>query len=164
MTTLAFATDRLPAGRREQIATRVIFLVVGIVMAGFAPLVPLAKLRLGLDEGALGLLLLCLGLGSIFAMPITGILTARWGCRAVIAVASVIMIGAFPFLAVADSWLSMAVAIAVFGASLGTVDVAMNIQAVMVGRCRARPSPPECSSLRQPCPGRRRRRRWRAPC
>src|SRR4051812_42617385 len=94
VTTLAFATDRVPSGRREQIATRVIFLVVGIVMAGFAPLVPLAKLRLGLDEGALGLLLLCLGLGSILAMPITGILTAKWGCRAVIAVASVIMIGA----------------------------------------------------------------------
>lgn len=139
MTTLAFATDRVLSGRREQIATRVIFLVVGIVMAGFAPLVPLAKARLGLDEGALGMLLLCLGLGSILAMPITGILTAKWGCRSVIAVASVIMIGAFPFLAVADSWFSMAVAIATFGASLGTVDVAMNIQAVMVERDSGRP-------------------------
>ncbi|WP_055049185.1 MFS transporter [Devosia sp. A16] len=132
-------SDRLPSARREQIATRVIFLVVGIVMAGFAPLVPLAKLRLGLDEGALGLLLLCLGLGSILAMPITGILTARWGCRAVITVASLIMIGAFPFLAIADNWFAMAAAIAIFGASLGTVDVAMNIQAVMVERDSGRP-------------------------
>jgi predicted MFS family arabinose efflux permease len=139
VTATIIASDRILSARREQIATRVIFLVVGIVMAGFAPLVPLAKLRLGLDEGALGLLLLCLGLGSILAMPITGILTAKWGCRAVIAVASVIMIGAFPFLAIADSWLGMAIAIAVFGASLGTVDVAMNIQAVMVERDSGRP-------------------------
>lgn len=139
MTTLAFAADRTPSGRREQIATRVIFLVVGIVMAGFAPLVPLAKARLGLDEGALGLLLLCLGLGSILAMPVTGALTAKWGCRPVIAAASVITIGAFPFLAIADSWLVMAITIVIFGASLGTVDVAMNIQAVMVERDSGKP-------------------------
>lgn len=139
MTAPALVAERLPSARREQVATRVIFLVVGIVMAGFAPLVPLAKQRLALDEGALGLLLLCLGLGSILAMPITGILTARWGCRSVIAVASIVMIAAFPFLAVADSWLAMAAAIAIFGASLGTVDVAMNIQAVMVERDSGRP-------------------------
>lgn len=139
MTTASLTLDRVPAARREQIATRVIFLVVGVVMAGFAPLVPLAKARLGLEEGALGLLLLCLGLGSILAMPVTGFLTARWGCRPVIAVASLIMIGAFPFLAIADSWLTMAVAIAIFGASLGTVDVAMNIQAVMVERDSGKP-------------------------
>lgn len=139
MTAPALVAERLPSARREQVATRVIFLVVGIVMAGFAPLVPLAKQRLALDEGALGLLLLCLGLGSILAMPITGILTARWGCRSVIAVASIIMIAAFPLLAVADSWLAMAAAIAIFGASLGTVDVAMNIQAVMVERDSGRP-------------------------
>lgn len=139
MTAVSLAIDRVPAARREQIATRVIFFVVGFVMAGFAPLVPLAKARLGLEEGALGLLLLCLGLGSILAMPITGLLTAKWGCRPVIAVASVIMIGAFPFLAVADSWLAMAIAIAVFGASLGTVDVAMNIQAVVVERDSGKP-------------------------
>lgn len=77
MTTASLTLDRVPAARREQIATRAIFLVVGVVMAGFAPLVPLAKARLGLEEGALGLLLLCLGLGSIFAMPVTGLLTAR---------------------------------------------------------------------------------------
>lgn len=139
MTTLALASDRILAGRREQIATRLIFLVVGVVMAGFAPLVPLTKARLGLDEGALGLLLLCLGLGSILAMPITGLLTAKWGCRPVIVVASLIMIGAFPFLAVAESPAAMAIAIAVFGASLGTVDVAMNIQAVMVERDSGKP-------------------------
>lgn len=139
MTTASLTLDRVPAARREQIATRAIFLVVGVVMAGFAPLVPLAKARLGLEEGALGLLLLCLGLGSIFAMPVTGLLTARWGCRPVIAIASVIMVGAFPFLAIADSWLTMAIAIAIFGASLGTVDVAMNIQAVMVERDSGKP-------------------------
>lgn len=139
MTTASLAIDRIPAARREQIATRVIFLVVGVVMAGFAPLVPLAKARLGLEEGALGLLLLCLGLGSILAMPITGLLTARWGCRPIIAVASLVMIGAFPFLAIADSWLTMAIVIAIFGASLGTVDVAMNIQAVMVERDSGKP-------------------------
>ena len=60
-------------------------------------------------------------------------------CAPVIAVASVITIGSFPFLAIADSWLAMAVTIVIFGASLGTVDVAMNIQAVMVERDSGKP-------------------------
>ena len=116
MTSLAM--DHPPAARREQVATRIAFLVVGVVMAAFAPLVPLIKLRLGADEGSLGLLLLCFGLGSIVAMPVTGILTTRIGCRPVIVAATVVMLLVFPLLAVLDGWAGLAIAIAVFGAAM----------------------------------------------
>ena len=126
-------TSGYPAtGKREQFTIRAIFLVAGLAMAAWAPLVPFAKARLGVDDGALGLLLLCLGLGSIIAMPITGVLTSRFGCRAVIVGASLVLAGTLPFLALAASVTNMAIALAVFGASVGTVDVAMNIQAVIV--------------------------------
>jgi predicted MFS family arabinose efflux permease len=80
------------------------------------------------------MLLLCLGLGSITAMPITGFLTTRIGCRAVIVSSALVVLLVLPLLAVFDGWLAMAVAIAVFGAALGTLDVAMNIQAIIVER------------------------------
>ncbi|HEY9012525.1 MAG TPA: MFS transporter [Devosia sp.] len=138
MTAIA-ATEYPPSARREQIATRVIFFVLGVVMAGFAPLVPLIKARLDVDEGTLGLLLLCVGLGSMVAMPFAGALTSRFGCRRVIVAGAVVMVAAFPLLAVLDTIPTIAVAILVLGASLGLVDVTMNIQAVLVERDSGRP-------------------------
>src|ERR1051325_11694205 len=91
------------SGAIEQWATRVGFLIAGSAMAAWAPLVPVAKARIGADDSTLGLLLLCLGLGSIVAMPIVGILASRFGCRAVIATSSVALALVLPLLAVADS-------------------------------------------------------------
>lgn len=119
-------------GRHEQIATRAVFLVAGLAMAAWAPLVPFAKARLGVDDGALGVLLLCLGLGSIVAMPVTGVLASRFGCRAVIVAGSLVLAVVLPMLAIVETVPALAVTLALFGASVGTVDVAMNIQAVMV--------------------------------
>lgn len=93
---------------------------------------PFAKTRVGVEDGALGLLLLCLGLGSIVAMPITGVLASRFGCRVIIVASSIAVAIVLPFLAIVDTVPGLAIALALFGASVGTVDVAMNIQAVMV--------------------------------
>lgn len=120
-------------------ATRLVFLMNGIAMAAWAPLVPLAQTRLGLDDGSLGLLLLFLGIGSVTAMPLTGILVNRFGCKVVILTGGVALTLALPLLATLDTWACMATALALFGATLGGVDVTMNIQAVMVER-RARRS------------------------
>ena len=64
------------------------------------------------------LLLFSLGLGSITAMPITGVLATRIGCKAVITSSALLILLTLPLLAVIDGWLAMAVAIAVFGAAL----------------------------------------------
>lgn len=120
------------SGAREQWATRGVFLVAGLAMAAWAPLVPFAKARVGVEDSTLGLLLLCLGLGSIVAMPITGVLASRFGCRAIIVASSIAVAIVLPFLAIVDTVAGLAVALALFGASVGTVDVAINIQAVMV--------------------------------
>ena len=55
----------LSADRPEtRLATRLAFLVAGFGVACWAPLVPFVKQRLQVDDGTLGLLLLCLGVGS----------------------------------------------------------------------------------------------------
>ncbi len=107
-------------------------------MAAWAPLVPFAKARAQLDDGALGLLLLCLGAGSIAAMPAAGILAARWGCRIVIVVATLLFCLALPLLAGLSGFAGLTAALLVFGAGVGSLDVAMNIQAVIVERASGR--------------------------
>ncbi|WP_271022277.1 MFS transporter [Rhizobium sp. RCAM05973] len=119
-------------GKREQHATRAVFLIAGLAMAAWAPLVPFAKSRIGVEDGAFGLLLLCLGLGSIVAMPVTGALAGRFGCRTVIVGSSLLLAIAVPLLALANTSFTLALALAMFGASIGTLDVAINIQAVIV--------------------------------
>ena len=125
-------------GFAEQMSTRAAFLIAGLGMSSWAPLVPFAKERLAVNEATLGLLLLCLGAGSLASMPITGILTGRLGCRRVIVAAALLMCVSLVCLTSAPSVLTMALTLLVFGASVGTVDVAMNIQAVMVEKASGR--------------------------
>ncbi|MET0266683.1 MAG: MFS transporter [Duganella sp.] len=121
-------------GPQQRLSTRLAFLASGLAMAAWAPLVPFAKTRLGLGEADLGLLLLCLGAGSLMAMPAIGLLTSRCGCRLVMLVAGVCLCLVLPMLALAPTPLWLGVALFVFGAALGALDVAMNVQAVIVER------------------------------
>jgi len=107
-------------------------------MATWAPLVPFAKARLGVDDASFGVLLLCLGLGSLIAMPFTGALVNRLGCRNVITASTFAVALVLPFLVLADSFWQLALTLALFGASIGILDVAINIQAVIVEKASGR--------------------------
>jgi hypothetical protein len=87
----------------------------------------------------LGLLLLCLGLGSIAAMLATGALSARYGSRPIILGGGFGMALLLPLLVLAGSPLSLGLTLLAFGAALGSLDVAMNIHAVDVERAAAKP-------------------------
>ncbi len=115
------------------------FLVLGIVTAAWAPLVPDLKLRLSLDDAQLGLMLLCIGGGSLLAAPVTGLVVARVGCRAVMLGLGVLFCAALPALTVMQGVPMTALTLAVFGATIAGIDVAMNIQAVAVERAAERP-------------------------
>jgi len=129
-----------PARRRaEQDATRAAFFLPGFATAAWAPLVPFAKTRTQLDEASLGLVLLCLGAGSLLAMPLAGALAARHGCRAVMVATLGMVIAALPLLAIAPSPWTLGLALFVFGAGVGACDCVMNIQAVIVERESGRP-------------------------
>ncbi|KKB04191.1 MFS transporter [Pantoea anthophila] len=119
--------------------TRTIFLINGLGMSAWAPLVPFARDRLQLSGASLGALLLCLGIGSLAAMPVTGTLVARFGCRRVMCFSTLLVLIMMPLLATADSHLLMAAALMLFGAGLGMLDVAMNYQAVQVEQAAGKP-------------------------
>jgi hypothetical protein len=126
----------LPAAR---LATRLAFLVAGFGVACWAPLVPFTKQRLGVDDGVLGLLLLCIGLGSVIAMVVTGALSARYGAKPVIVGGGSGLAVVLPLLTIVSTPLTLAIALLAFGAFLGSLDVAMNIHAVDVERADGRP-------------------------
>jgi MFS family permease len=132
----ALRSSNSPATR---LATRLSFFATGFATACWAPLVPFAKARLGIDDGALGLLLLCLGTGSLVVMPLTGGLVGRFGSRGVLLVSGAAVSVALPLLATASGVALTAMALLLFGASLGAMDVAMNIHAVEVERGSAEP-------------------------
>jgi len=125
-------TDAFADRPATRLATRLAFLVAGFGVACWAPLVPFAKARLGVDDAQLGLLLLCVGVGSLLAMPITGAVGARMGSRPMILLGGVGLSVLLPALAFADSPLLLGLSLLLFGASLGTIDVAMNAHAVEV--------------------------------
>ncbi|GLR10737.1 MFS transporter [Mixta theicola] len=121
-----------------QLATRIIFLIAGIGVSTWAPLVPYAKARLEVSDAALGGLLLFLGLGSLIAMPLTGSLVGKQGCKRVIVCSSLIVMLLLPFMATLASPVALGIALMLFGAAIGTLDVAMNIQAVEVEKAAER--------------------------
>lgn len=137
MSTLARST--LVGTRTEQHATRAAFFLPGFATAAWAPLVPFAKSRTGLDEGSLGLVLLCLGAGSLLSMPLAGMFAARHGCRAVMIATLIMVIASLPLLAIAPSPWTLGLALFMFGAGVGACDCTMNIQAVLVERDSGRP-------------------------
>jgi MFS family permease len=130
--------SRHSPGIAEARATRIAFFVAGFANSAWAALVPFAAARANLGNGALGLLLLCLGAGSIVAMPIAGACTARFGCRCVIIVAALVVTATLPLLATFSALPLLVVTLIMFGAGIGAIDVAMNIQAIITERASGR--------------------------
>lgn len=120
------------ANHSERMSTRIAFLIAGLLMSAWAPLVPLVKARTGLDDGGLGLLLLGLGGGSIVAMPFAGYLTAHYGCRPVVIWATIVLCAVLALLSTVVWLPGLVIAVIIFGASMGMLDCAMNIQSVIV--------------------------------
>ncbi|WP_456849946.1 MFS transporter [Bradyrhizobium sp. USDA 4504] len=121
------------------LGTRLAFFVAGFGLAAWAPLVPLAKERLAVDDRTLGLLLLCLGTGSVLAMLLTSVSNARYGSKPIILVGGLGLALILPWLAIAGTPLALGATLFAFGVSLGSIDVAMNIYAIELERATGRP-------------------------
>ena len=113
-------------------ANQAFFFVGGFGVASWAPLVPLLKARLGVAEDVLGLLLLCIGVGSLVTMPFAGVLAGHFGCRRVIAVDSLVFAALLVALARVDNIVLAVPTLLLFGSSMGIIDVTINIHAVRV--------------------------------
>ncbi|MEU0936408.1 MFS transporter [Embleya sp. NPDC005971] len=131
-----------PRRHRERVGRRglyAVFFLNGMVLAGWAPRIPQVKADLHLSDGQLGIALLGVALGSVPAMPAAGRLVGRLGSRVVIRIALPVYASAIALLALADTLVELTLALAVLGAAVGTLDVAMNTHAVDGERGAERP-------------------------
>ena len=125
-------TRKKEIGMREVHAARAFFFIGGFGTATWAPLVPLLRERLMVGDDVLGMLLLCIGVGSLLTMPLSGALAMRLGCRRVVMTAAVLFAAILLLVSCVDA-LSIAVPIVlIFGAVMGCIDVVVNIVAVLV--------------------------------
>ena len=125
-------------GARQQWATRAVFFIGGFGTASWAPLVPLLKARLAVDEDVLGQLLLCIGFGSLLTMPLAGMAAARFGCRRVLCVVGSLFALMLLGLCAVSSIALAVPGLLVFGALMGLLDVSANIHAILVEKASGR--------------------------
>ncbi len=119
----------VPAARRALLA---IFLVSGFVMATWIAYIPIVKERFGLGDGALGLTLLAVSLGSIGGLLLTGSSIGRFGSRKITSVTTLGLCCALPLVVLNPLYPFLVAMLMLFGLMLGSMDVAMNAQAVAV--------------------------------
>lgn len=113
-------------------ATFISFFCLGLCTAAWAPLIPYAQQRLSLNHADFGALLLSGGLGSMIAMPATGYLIQKLGCRAMIAVFLFVLMLILPLMTLAPSPMMLAIFLFIFGSAAGGLGVVINYQAVIV--------------------------------
>lgn len=115
------------------------FLVHGLSTGTWLARIPAVQEHLALGEAALGLALLGGGLGSLVTMVPVGALIARCGSRTIV-LATAFAVG-LALCAIALAWngLMLFGALVLWGASAGSLDVAMNTQGSSIEQRRAQP-------------------------
>jgi fucose permease len=126
------ASNTIVTANRGRWAVATMFLVNGFLTGSWAPQIPLVLTRLDITESTLGLLILCFGLGALSAMPWSGYLISKHGTRwALKLLASLTAFGLLMVALAPNAWVA-AVALYLFGGLIGSMDVAMNANAVVV--------------------------------
>ena len=120
--------------RQARWAVAAMFLANGFVMGAWAPQIPLLMPRHQVTESSLGLLILVLGIGAVSAMLFAGRLISRFGGRRILSVFSLALIPVLPMVVFSPNLWLLALFMAIFGAMVGCMDVAMNNQAVEIER------------------------------
>lgn len=125
------------ADRRQTLmraAVSALFFMNGLIVGGWAPQVPELAARHGLSEADMGLVILALGLGSILIMPLSGALIARVGSRPVLRVTCLACSAALLPVILAPHVVALVIIMFIFGGIIGSMDIAMNANAVVVER------------------------------
>lgn len=123
-----------PVPRSARIGVAVLFFLNGALLATWATRIPVVQARLALSPGELGLALFGTVAGALVAMNLSGYLSARFGSRSVTTSAALSLCLMLPLLALAPTLPILVAILVLFGASNGSMDVAMNTQGIAVER------------------------------
>jgi hypothetical protein len=110
----------------------------GAFWGAWGAALPAVQSHADVDDGQLGLALLCIGAGALASMRLAGTLIDRWGAAAL--PATMVAFGAAAALpGLASSTLALSGALLVLGAGSGAVDVAVNVEGTRSEAATGRP-------------------------
>lgn len=125
-----------PDVRRAVLAVYVAFTGGGLMFATWASRIPQIRDHLGVSPGQLGVILLCIALGSVVSLPSSGVIVSHFGEARTVAALSLLecaglCVAGIGYLAGA---VPVCIGLVMFGVGTGGWDVAMNVQGAMVER------------------------------
>jgi MFS family permease len=125
-------------GRIARAATNTLFFLCGLSFASWASRIPDVKVFLKLSDAALGSVLFAMPIGSLIALPVTGLIIGKFGSRNITILSLVFYIIALPLLGHAQTPLALAIALFIFGFGSDMLNIAINVQAVNVEKIQKR--------------------------
>ena len=129
----------MPSARSARLAILLLFLFHGILLGGWVTHIPLAKERLDVGPGIFGAALLSFAAGAVIAMPIAGALINKFGSARVCWITG-LMFALFLFApTLAPTIFTFLIGGMLLGASVGSMDVAMNAHGIAVEKALKRP-------------------------
>jgi MFS family permease len=128
-----------PSVARLRAAVTALFVLDGAVFGSWAARVPDVAAGVGAGHSTLGVALLCLSLGALVCMRLTGAWCARFGAGPVGAAAAVAVSATALLPGLVSTVPALCVALFIFGAATGMVNVAANSVGVQVEASVGRP-------------------------
>lgn len=129
-TSRLFKTDT--ALGRARLAISLIFAINGFLYANWTSRIPRLQELYQIDNAQLGFVLLAMSLGALVTMPLTGYIIVKVGSRKLTSIMLFAFILACPFLAFMPAYTALLVLGVLIGMSTGSLDIAMNAQAIIV--------------------------------
>ncbi|SPJ32091.1 MFS transporter [Kushneria phyllosphaerae] len=124
-------TTHAPASRA---AIAWFFALSGLSFSNWAVRIPDIRTLLDLSQSQLGALLLCPVVGSLCLTLLSNYLNTRFGSRRITRVAACAIVVSLVLIGAAVSMLTLGLALVVFGAGMGLLNIAMNDQAATLER------------------------------
>lgn len=118
--------------RTYRIAISAFFFMAGLTFSTWASRIPDIKTALHLTEAGLGLVLFALPVGQLISLPLSAWVSAKFGTKTIMLIASVLYPLTLVLLASAGSVTQLVMALFLFGVWANMINIAMNTQAVGV--------------------------------
>lgn len=124
---------------RNRIAVGTFFFMNGLLFANWTARLPEIQAYFDISDAELGVLLFAASVGAVLTMPFVSILINRWGSDMVTRVTGVAICLLLPILIISNQPSVAIVFFFMIGAANGSMDVAMNGQAVILERLWNKP-------------------------
>ncbi len=125
--------------KRNRIAVSILFFMNGLIYANWVARLPEIQSLYGFSNSLLGTVLLCNAAGAITAMPFAGVITNRFGSKGVSSATALFFCFVFPFIPFMNTLWVIVPVFFMMGVCGGSMDVAINGQAVFVERKYQKP-------------------------